>query len=539
MAEFKAKGLPDAAKRRGGYYTPEPIGRFLANWALEARSESEGARTRVLEPSCGDGAILRVLDGAGLEVVGVELDPTEASKASALGVGTVVNSDFFAWREGDGRRRVFDAVVGNPPYIRFGNWDSSSRDRALESMARVGLRPTRLTNAWVPFVVAAVNAVRVGGRVALVLPAELLQVGYAAELRDYLVRSCSKVTLVSFKSLVFPGVLQEIVLLLAEVGDGPAMMQTVELEGVEGLDDFHPSGSAVRASLHRGEKWTRYYLGAEAIRTLRRIERDGILPTVSEFARVNVGVVTGRNSFFVLSQEDVARFGLEQWVIPVVSRSSALVGIAIDRADLSGLDSSGKRTRLLTVSDDTPLETSPELAAYIAEGEAAEVHLGYKTRIRRHWWVVPSVKVPDGFMLRQISSVPRVVANNVGATSTDTVHRVFMTTDRASAWQLATATLNSVTCAFAEVMGRSYGGGILELEPSEAATLPVPDPASVSKELAAEVDRRLRTGDVDGAIGLVDQELLVDGLGMDQTEVAVIEQAARIMRERRHARSKG
>ena len=53
-------------------------------------------------------------------------------------------------------------------------------------MRSLGLRPTRLTNAWVPFVVAAAMLVRDGGRVGLVLPAELLQVTYAAPLRDFL-----------------------------------------------------------------------------------------------------------------------------------------------------------------------------------------------------------------------------------------------------------------------------------------------------------------------------------------------------------------
>ena len=39
-------------KLRGGYYTPGAIARFLAEWAIRTPSNA------VLEPSCGDGAIL-------------------------------------------------------------------------------------------------------------------------------------------------------------------------------------------------------------------------------------------------------------------------------------------------------------------------------------------------------------------------------------------------------------------------------------------------------------------------------------------------
>nr|MDT0666754.1 class I SAM-dependent methyltransferase [Micromonospora sp. DSM 115978] len=137
----------------------------------------------------------------------------------------MIVGDFFDWFD-QSRHGAFDGVAGNPPYIRFGSWDEAHRGPALELMRGLGMRPTRLTNAWVPFVVASLLAVRVGGRVGLVLPAELLQVGYAAQLRAHLVDECARITVVSFERLVFPGIQQEVVLLLAERGTGPAQVRT-------------------------------------------------------------------------------------------------------------------------------------------------------------------------------------------------------------------------------------------------------------------------------------------------------------------------
>ncbi|SNS79154.1 N-6 DNA Methylase [Geodermatophilus pulveris] len=531
MPRFTSKIAPDVDKLRGGYYTPDAIARALAAWVA-------AAGPRLLEPAAGDGVILRhlVAEAGPADVLGVELEPDEARRAGEH--GDVVQDDFFRWFDEaqHGRR---DGVAGNPPYIRFGNWSETERERALRFMRQQGLPTTKLMNAWMPFVAASVVAVREGGRVGLVLPAELLQVGYAKALRAYLVDNCAEITLISFRKLVFPGILQEVVLLLATRGEGPAVMRGVEVHDAADLGDLDLGAvPAVVAPLHDSEKWTKYYLAADEIVGLRSMREDPRLTTVGAWASVDVGVVTGRNSFFTMTAGEAAALGLYELTKGLVSRSAQLTGVAFTSADLDEQAATAARTRLLDVPPDVTPENHTGLRQHIAEGEAEEVHRGYKCRIRREWWRVPSTGSPDGFMLRQIHRYPRIFANHTDATSTDTVHRVTLRRLDATAAQLAVAALNSVTFASAEVVGRSYGGGILELEPSEAEHMPIPSPALVDEALTTKVDELLREGRTDDAVELVDQALLIDALGFARDQVQSARSAWVRLRDRRGGRGR-
>ena len=306
--KFAGKAAASPDKVRGGYYTPAPVARFLAGWV-------RAAGPKIVEPSCGDGAILRELARLSDRVRGVELIADEAAKSRRY--APVDNQSLFGWlatAEAGG----WDGVAGNPPYIRFGNWPARQRDPALDLMRREGLRPTRLTNAWVPFVVASTALVRDGGRVGLVLPAELLQVTYAAQLRDFLLSRFREITLLAFERLVFDGILQEVVLFCGVVGTGTARIRTLQLADADALADARLEVKSAPALLHEEEKWTKYFLDPAAIELLRALKRSETLTRLGRLAEVDVGIVTGRNAFFTFTDA-----GPVSWVCgTTASRSS-------------------------------------------------------------------------------------------------------------------------------------------------------------------------------------------------------------------------
>ena len=169
---------------------------------------------------------------------------------------------------------------------------------------------------------------------------------------------------------------------------------------------------------------------------------------------------------------------------------------------------------------------------HIREGEAKAIHKGYKCSIRAPWYAVPSVWIPAGFVFRQIYDFPRVVLNKAKATSTDTIHRLNC---KANPERVIANTYTYMTAASAEIEGRSYGGGVLELEPTEAERLLVPAAPGEALPLD-ECDRLIRVGRLDEALSENSRLVLMREMGLSKIECGMLRDIWIKMRDRRFAR---
>jgi len=507
-----------------------------------------------LEPSCGDGVLLQAaverlaeigVDNNELiqQLHGVEFDPLEALKAiervrslTGLPPTNIHNEDFFTYcRTHLLEKRYFDAVIGNPPFVRYQNFPEEHRNSAFYLMQHAGLHPTRLTNSWVPFLVASTLLLKDKGRLAMVIPAELLQVNYTAEVRYFLSRYYRSIALITFKKLVFNGIQQEVVLFLGERNGGEHTgIRTIELEGVNDLASYDHAALAqipLKEMDHSTEKWTMYFLNEDELRLLRLLRDHPDLTLGRHVIDVDVGVVTGMNEFFVLSEQQVEQHKLSPYTQRIVGRSAHLAGVLFSEADWLNNVTSQSPTFLLKPPA-VPFDHLPEeLKVYVAAGEEKGMHTGYKCRIRKPWYIVPSTWTPPAFMLRQVHLYPKIILNSAQATSTDTIHRVKMR-NGVPARTVAAAFLNSLTFAFSEIVGRSYGGGVLELEPKEAEKLLIPLKGAEQLDLD-ELDKLMRSGNIYAVLDITDEILLHQGLGLSRDETRQLRTIWEKLRDRR------
>lgn len=529
-------------KLRGGYYTPDKISEFITDWAVKAAADT------ILEPSCGDGSFLnaithrlKILGATRQEVkknvIGVELDSVEAEKAAQYGT-TVVCKDFFSYfREVVDDKKKFDAIVGNPPFIRYQSFNEEYREIAFTLMNKYGFKPNRLTNIWLPFLLLSCNALKPNGRLGMVIPAELFQVDYAAEARQFLSGFFDRLTIITFKQLVFDDIQQEVVLLLGERGCEKHRIRIVELNNIEDLISQGQKclDTAEQKQLDTGkDKWVKYYLTNEELQLLKKLDHDSRISNATDLYEVNVGLVSGENDFFILNRSVVAEHNLESTVLPIVSRSEQLKGIQLTEKDFDCLIDAEKKVFFFAPGNAEVDDLTKEQKEYIEYGEENGYNKNYKCRIRPKWYYVSSTWDADAFLIRQAHLYPRMILNKKNALVTDTLHKVrFLQGVQGEC--VAAAFLNTYTFALSETLGRSYGGGVLTFEPGEMRKFRIPMRGADQLDLS-KIDGWQRKGEIDKILEYTDGVLLREGLGLTQYEIALLHSIWNKMRDRRMAR---
>jgi len=479
---FKIDESP--VKLRGGYYTAPDIATFLLKWVSNIHPKS------ILEPSCGDGVFLRELSRLGTNglksIKAFEIEPIEAGKAKRVADDIkkvdveIEKRDFLGWSLSMLMNPPqFDAVVGNPPFIRYQYLDSHLQDISEQIFRVFHLPFTKHTNAWVPFVISSLALLRPGGRLAMVLPAELLHVLHAESLRGYLTKVCSRVLIFDPQEIWFEDTLQGAILLLAEKKNAPDEhfdgVAIISTRSKDFLAD-NPEDYFTKAKYTNGEtvngKWMRALLTSAEREVLAKAKKTAEVYRFDEIAEVAVGIVTGANKFFLVPDEIVQRYSLQKWAHPMFGRSEHVPGVVFDEAAIERNRKLGLPTNFIWFSDEKSSELPEPVINYIRLGEEQSLHKRYKCRIREPWYGVPFVYATSLGMPKRSHDFPRLVYNKAQAYTTDTTYRA-----RHKKFNEATIVgsfINSLTALSAEIEGRHYGGGVLEIVPSEVRKLLVP-----------------------------------------------------------------
>lgn len=535
----------ETARGLGAYYTPALLARPLCRWAIR------GAADTVLDPSCGDGAFLvRAVDRLrelGAEprrlpdqVAGVELDPRALARAHGalrsrhpgLRWARLVGEDFFRFARANLGGLSFDAVVGNPPFLRTQGRSAEAKRRALEAARAAGAALTADASAWAPFVAAAAGLVRPGGRLAMIVPREGLFVNYARPLLAALCRRFGRVTLLALDEYWFEGALVKVALLLAE-GAGPG---TLHVDEPRELGDLEALAARAPAA---GDSWVWARVPAESREAARRALESPALAPLSEVAELSIGVVTGDRDFFLLPAARARALGIPgRFLRPAVSRPAQLAGARFTDEDRRELEASGEACCLLAVPP-TYRGGEPGLDAYLERGRREGLDRRYKCRTRKPWYAVRRLLAPpDAFLGYLVKRRARWAANLAGAWSTNNVHRLWLRAPREGLAELvAAAAANAATALSVELVGRVAAGGALKIEPGDAARVRVVRPDLLARapraaERARAIDRALREGREAEAAALADA-WAVEAAGWGPEEARALRRAHEALRDAR------
>ena len=537
------KELESTEKLRGGYYTDLDIALFLSRWIGEINPES------LLEPACGDGAFFRALSKSPIaslnRITGLEVIPKEAARASEALTEVIVpnkqviNNDFLGWAiQSIHKSETFDAVIGNPPFIRYQYLPEDAQQKAQTIFALFHLRFTKHTNAWVPFIIASLALLRPGGRLAMVVPSEIFHVLHAQSLRDYLVSVCHRVMIFDPEELLFPTTLQGAVLLLAEKKDKRSAdfggLAVISLANRSFLTD-DPRKEFTKGHFVNGKtivgKWMTTFLTDRERRLLADLRERTDVCRFVDVADVDVGIVTGANKYFLVPDSIVEKFRLQKWAHPMFGRSQHVQGVVYDENQHNENRSKGLPTNFLWFDPQPQTRYPKKVQQYFEQGEAEKIHTRYKCRVRSPWYTVPSVYSTSVGMLKRCHHYPRLILNEIGAFTTDTAYRV--TSRKILDHRLVFSFINSLTALTAELEGRHYGGGVLELVPSEIEKVLLPIVRTRRSQLIRLNSMVQKNTSKETVFDAQDKALLLDGLCLSKEEASLLRSAGNRLRLRR------
>jgi adenine-specific DNA-methyltransferase len=553
MLKTRADVTPD--KLRGGFYTPPGLVLHALTrlpWLLPP-----GRSFRVLEPAVGDGAFIDGLVTQKMpvsELIGIDIDPAAVAVArdklrKYSFTGSILNESTLRWSlDATG---AFDAVVGNLPFVRFQFISTLDRELSARHGEEVGISVAGVANLWLPMLLASVRHLKIGGAFSLILPAECLTGISARSVRRWLLSNTESLRCDFYPPGSFPGVLQEVIVLSGRrCPESPAKHRPLAVAthckhySAAGFDDGHAQIVQHHVAVDGGS-WTHLFLTPHQVAALEEVSSLPAVQQLQGIARFEVAAVTGANSFFSLSQADVMRYRLEPWVRPLLARAKQAPGLVFSQRDYEQSVAEGSAGFLFDAKL-APVDRRSHRGVdrYLAEGEDGRIHERYKCRIRQPWYAVPYIKHATLLLSKRCHRFPRVIANETTAVTTDTIYRGRLLTERISEYDFVAGFHNSLTLLSAELEGRSFGGGVLELVPSEVGRLLTVAAPGLGEELGRldRVCREAATLDRAGEacetlVRETDLLLIKSRVGLTTELLEVLGDARLILQERRLLRA--
>ena len=517
-------------RQLGAYFTPPEVTEALCEWAIKLGTDD------ILEPSFGGCGFLEAAWSRlqKLEAInpkdslfGCDIDPSAfLHLKQKLGVELPSKnyflSDFLTLTPEAFGRSSFSVIVGNPPYVAHQNISKAQRGlaKAITEAANISGMNGR-ASLWGYFVLHSLQFLRIGGRLAYVLPRSFLDANYSVPIRKVISNSFRRSIAILVKDRLFlhEGTEERSVILLAD--ERLSDEKSTESQGLyiaEVGDSAHLS--KVISQWERNEPvGLRYEARAGYVvmpgsvqSAYTQLCRRPTCFSLGDFISVKIGVVTGANKFFVMEHSRASKWKIpEKDLHPIVSKFSHLSGADFSQTDYQKNKANGLATLLLH-----PLSLKKRCTPtrnYLAT-LPRELRSGNATFKKRKLWYQPDDgRTPDAFLSYMHHDGPRMCLNASEANCTNTIHRAYFLEPLPLYKKrlIVLSLMSTFSQLSAELEGRSYGSGVLKIEPSEAAriklTLPTHLDRSEINDAFNKVNKLLRSNQDGKAKDLVDQLL--------------------------------
>jgi adenine-specific DNA-methyltransferase len=516
-------------KQTGSYYTPDFLSGFIMDYV--SKHLLGFSSLSILEPSVGDGAFVKAFHQAifssdiqSFSFTGIDKIQGELLKAQKIAFESPKANTTYSFSNVDFLEIQKDLlpkyhfIAGNPPYISKKHLSDRQKELCDEIHSSANLLLSTVKNIWSAFLLRSCQLLTEDGILAFVLPAELLQVKFSNELRNFLELNFQRIEIFTFSELLFECKGQDTVLLISfKQHSNPGQYYT-HISDTKDLinNDFILVENAALGT--NDTKWSHHILESDELEYVYKLYAN--LNRVDYYCNSKPGIVTAANKFFIIDEETVDAYQLREFTHPIIQKGLFVNGsVVFNKENLRKLTTDGKPVNILVFNDNNSRILPERAEAYLQIGVDLEIPDRYKCTKRQTWFHIPNIStVPEAFFFKRSHLYPKLLKNAANILVTDSAYKVEMR-EGFDINSFIYSFYNSLTLLFAELEGRYYGGGVLELTPSEFKKVPLPYININQDQFQLFTDQFESKKDIEDILNLNDFQILNSALNLTNEDI--------------------
>jgi hypothetical protein len=474
---------PSDLRRRGVTFTPQ----WIVDLMLELLACECPPAVTVIDAGAGAGrfslAVAKALPRA--RVLAIESNPELALnlvnliRTSSLAQRISVRVDDFleAPLPAD-RPRIF---IGNPPYVRHHTLRCDRKSWLAGAGATLGKAFSKLAGLHAYFLARCLIEAKSGDRLLMILPSEWMETRYGVDLKAAILERAGPIGLYVFPpgTEVFDRAMTTSVILDVKFNGQPWTLSAALIDPVakrlgSDLKPIRLPGDAPERTNWLHAAWSATGCEEHDSRDLRGTVELG------ELFRVHRGQATGMNSIWVAGPQTESLIPA-RCLFPCVTDAKEI--LSLKNGVLKSPLALKRVIDLPADLDELSGQDRDRVARFLKIARHAGAADTYIARHRSPWWRVGLREAPAIVMSYMARQSPKFAVNGCYARLLNIAHGLYPKV------QLSKAQLRGIVDWLNNTplgrVGRTYAGGLIKVEPGDALRIRVPDPATLTRRLAA------------------------------------------------------